>query len=218
MVAMVTRQGTWFPRLLSYSRKKSGGSNAAALFISTLFSQFLLPISCKKLHINNPYQQPNYVHLDEDMSKIDHTPHTNPDDRLAEFTDQVLSGETQTIASGVDGELALLEGMILLLRNAYPPVPMDEARVKQMQVRLKRRIRREAEAKSSFWENILPRFPVTAAISVLSVLLIALMISPFFAATGSSMTAAAGSFKTPSFVVLGAVACILFVLWIRRTK
>jgi hypothetical protein len=37
VVAVVTRQGTWFPRLLSYSEKKSGGSNAAALFISTLF-------------------------------------------------------------------------------------------------------------------------------------------------------------------------------------
>jgi polyferredoxin len=218
MVAVGTRQGTWFPRLLSYSRKKSGGSNVAALFISTLFSQFLLPISCKKLHIKNLYQQPNYVHLDEDMSKIDHTPKTNPDDRLAEFTDQVLSGKIQTIASGVDGELALLEATILLLINTYPPVPMDEARVKQMQVRLRRRIRREAEAKPSFWENILPRFPVTAAISVLSLLFIALLISPFFAATGSSITAAAGSFKTPSFVALGAAACILLILWIRRAK
>jgi len=152
------------------------------------------------------------------MSKIDHTPKNNPDDRLAEFTDQVLSGKTQPVASRVDGELALLEGMILLLRNAYPPVPMDEARVKQMQVRLKRRIRREAEAKHSFWENILPRFPVTAAISVLSLLLIALLIPPFFAATGSSMTAAAGSFKTPSFVILGVASCILLILWIRRAK
>jgi hypothetical protein len=152
------------------------------------------------------------------MSKIDHTPQPNPDDRLAEFTDQVLNGKIQTIASGVDGELALLEGTILLLRNAYPTVPMDEARVKQMQVRLKRRIRREAETKRSCWENILPRFPVTAAISALGLLFIALLISSFFAASGSSITAAAGSFKTPSFVVLGIAACILLILWIRRAK
>jgi hypothetical protein len=152
------------------------------------------------------------------MSKINHTPQINPDDRLAEFTDQVLSGTTQTTASDADGELALLEGTILLLNKAYPPVPMDEARVKQMQIRLKRRIRHEAEAEQSFWRNILPRLPVLTAMSVLGLLLIFLLISPFFAAAGSSMTATAGNFKIPSIVVIGAAGIFLLILWIRRAK
>jgi len=76
------------------------------------------------------------------------------DDRLSDFADQVAQGKMKQAESSTDDELLGLENTILRLNRSLPPVSLDDATIKQMQVRLNARIRRAAqEAKPSFWEK-----------------------------------------------------------------
>jgi len=79
------------------------------------------------------------------------------DDRLVEFTDRVLVGEVRDVDSKVDEELRGLEETVLRLHRTLPHTSLDEAAVKQMQVRLNARIRKKsAQIVPSFWRRIFP--------------------------------------------------------------
>lgn len=154
------------------------------------------------------------------MSRPDQNLKSNQDDRLAEFTDEVLEGRMQQPASNVDEELFLLEETVLRLRNTYPPVSLDEARVKQMHVRLKNRLRRETQDdEQPFWKKWLTRPQVRLAVGALGLLLLFVLASPLLTPAGSSTTATALASSQGKFVTAGLVtALVLIILWIKRRR
>jgi hypothetical protein len=153
------------------------------------------------------------------MSRKNQPLDLNLDDRLTEFTDETLAGRSEETASTTDGELLLLEETVLRLKNAYPPPSLDNARIKQMQVRFKSRLKREAqEASQPFWKHWLSRPQVWAAFGAVSVLVAFVILSPHFSTAGSSTAATA---LTPARgFLLGAVFIFLVALliWANRRK
>jgi len=144
---------------------------------------------------------------------------TTLDDRLAEFTDEALEGRISSPASPVDEDLLLLEKTILRLRDAYPPTSLDTARVKQMQVRLKNRIRREAREESQpFWRTWLTRPQTWAVMGILGMVLVFIALSPYLSAPGSSTAATALTPARGGILALGVAFILALVLWFRRRK
>ncbi|MDP1545953.1 MAG: hypothetical protein Q8L87_08015 [Anaerolineales bacterium] len=153
------------------------------------------------------------------MSRTNTSQNSNLDDRLADFTDDMLEGRMKQTASTADEDLLLLEDTVLRLSKTYPPVSLDEARVKQMQVRLKNRIRRETqETEQPFWKKWFARPQVRALIGVVSVLLLFVIASPYLTAAGSSTTAAALTPTLGTFIALGLTIMLVLILWIKRRK
>jgi hypothetical protein len=146
------------------------------------------------------------------------------DNRLANFTDQVLARKSEQTESQVDDELRHLEETILRLKRAIPHhTQLDEATVKRMQANFKARLRFEGEkTKLTLWQKWFgsrqPHPQIAFAASVLGILVFALFIAPHLTQTGSSMTAVA---NTPSpFVLIVTVlaGAILLILWINHRK
>jgi hypothetical protein len=155
----------------------------------------------------------------DEMSRTNTSQNSNLDDRLADFTDDMLEGRMKQTASTADEDLLLLEDTVLRLSKTYPPVSLDEARVKQMQVRLKNRIRRETqETEQPFWKKWFARPQVRALIGVVSVLLLFVIASPYLTAAGSSTTAAALTPTLGTFIALGLTIMLVLILWIKRRK
>lgn len=153
------------------------------------------------------------------MSRNNQPLHSNLDDRLAEFTDDVLNGREDRRASDPDAELLLLEETVLRLKNTYPPPNLDAARVKQMQVRFKNRLKREEqETNKPFLEKWLPRPQVWALLGALGVIAGLMILSPYLASAGPSIAATA---LTPARgTILGVVLIVLVALifWNQRRK
>jgi len=147
----------------------------------------------------------------------------NLEDRLAEFTDQVLAGKNEQIESGADDELHRLEQTILRLRRAIAHTPLDETTVKRMQSNLKARLRIEDErTKVKFWQKWLranrPYPQIAFAICAVAILLFALFIAPHLTQTGPSLSAVATR-PSPFVVMLALLAGVtLFVIWVSHRK
>jgi len=144
------------------------------------------------------------------------------DDRLSDFADQVAEGQMKETVSGADEELLGLERTILRLNGSLPPVSLDEAVIKQMQVRLNARIRRAAqEAKPSFLEKwFSPGLrPQTGFALVVVILLVTLAIfSVSSSSPGSSVTGTAFG-PAKNIFIIGILAGVTFIyLWIKRPK
>lgn len=153
------------------------------------------------------------------MSQPNQSLKSNLDDRLADFTDEALAGRMQQSASRADGRLLPLEETVLRLKNAHPPAALDEARVKQMLVRLKSRIRRETqETERPFWKDWLTRPQARMAAAVLSVLLLLALAFPFLTTSGSSTTATALTPAQGMYAAAGLAVVIVVILWIKRRK
>ena len=146
------------------------------------------------------------------------------DNELADFTDRVLEGKSALTASNSDEELLGLEKTILRLTDAFPPEPLDDAKVKQMLVRLKARARREEEeraAKPSFWKRLFdlqanPQVGLLVAVAAV-VVLVVISIPAVQDPTGSPMTGTAFG-GSNLFTVLGLVGVIILIYWISRRK
>jgi hypothetical protein len=151
------------------------------------------------------------------------------DERLSQFTDQVLKGQMNKPASNPTEELRDLEETILRLHNTLPPSSLEESTKKQMLVRLNARIRREKEQpqKKSFWASLFdtewmrtqsrPQFAAT--IGIIAILVVAVIISPTLGDSGSSTTVGT-AFNSSSnvFIVIGLITVILGFLWVIRKK
>lgn len=148
---------------------------------------------------------------------------TNPqqDDQLADFVDQVIKGKMKISASNPTDDLSGLEETILRLNSSFPQDPLDEASIKQMHVRLKARMRREEQSvKPSFWKKwfgveVTPQLGL--AFAALAVLVVALVSSPSFKTSGSTIT---GTASTPVnlFVAIGLVGVFFILYWFTRRK
>jgi len=150
---------------------------------------------------------------------------TSPKDKeLADFTDRVLQGRIERTASTSDEELLGLEGTILRLTDAFPPEPLDDAKAKQMLVRLKARVRREEEeqaAKPSLWKRLFDfqsNPQVALLITVAAVVMLAIIILPTVEQpSGSSISGTALS-GTSFFTVAGLAGVLIVLYWISRRK
>jgi hypothetical protein len=143
------------------------------------------------------------------------------DDRLAEFVDQVTEGKMNQTESNVDDELLGLEKTILRLNQSLPPVSLDEATLKQMQVRLNVRIRREAQdaGQPSWkrWFSALARPQIGIAFATAALVILLIVFAPLFTASGSSTATAFAPMN--GLVVTGIlVGGILVIYWIMRRK
>ncbi|MBK9207157.1 MAG: hypothetical protein IPL71_02130 [Anaerolineales bacterium] len=145
--------------------------------------------------------------------------------RLADFTDQVLNGKLEKVESNVDGELLGLEETILRLKSSIPSTPLDQAAIKQMQVRLKTRIQREArEVQPPFWKKwieIISRPQLGMAFAVALVLVVLVIFSPSLFTAGPAPltgTALAPSSTKNILIVSIAAGVMLIFFWMKRPK
>ena len=145
---------------------------------------------------------------------------TQNDNELADFADRVLQGKIDPIASSPDEERIGLEKTILRLATAFPPEPLEDAKSKQMLVRLKARMRREEEAaKPSFWKRLFdiqsnPQVGLLVAAAVV-VMLLMVSLPSIEQPPGSSVSGTAVS-GTSLFTILGLVGLLIVVYWISR--
>lgn len=148
---------------------------------------------------------------------------TEKDNELADFTDRMIKGRVELSASNSDPELLSLEKTLIRLNNAFPPDPLEDAKVKQMLVRLKARARRgeeEQAAKPSFWKRLFdfqsnPQIGLLVAVA--AVVLLVIISLPTVVPTGSSVTGTAFS-GTGLFTALVLIGVLLVFYWISRRK
>jgi len=144
------------------------------------------------------------------------------DDRLAEYTDEVLVGDVVSVPNLYD-ELFHLKEIILRLKSAYPPLEVGEAQIKQMHVRLKNRTKKEdLKSELPFWRQWLgglqtrPQVGLTAA--VVTILLAFLFLGPVLSSAGSSTTAFAFNPAQGTLTVCAGSAVLIILLWVIRRK
>ncbi|GMV33422.1 MAG: hypothetical protein DCC59_05690 [Chloroflexi bacterium] len=154
---------------------------------------------------------------------------TQKDDRLADFTDRLLGGETTPTASNSDEELLSLEKTLLRLNHVLPSAQLEEARVEQMLARLKARVKREEEeraARPSFWRRLFDfqSNPQAGLLIGVAAAILLLVVFPWVSLTdpGVTGTAGAGSAGTSAgvnlFVGVGVALFLLALYWISRRK
>ena len=156
------------------------------------------------------------------MNQPNKQPNSIQDQRLVDFTDQVFEGRIKQVESDVNDELLSLEKTILRLNQAFPLTSLDEAAVKQMQVRLNARMRREEQAarqpffKKWFEPQSRLQFGIALILAVSSIIFV--IFSPSFATSGSSINATALTSSQSSIVAAAMVGVLLIILWIKRRK
>jgi len=152
---------------------------------------------------------------------------SDQDERLADFTERVLKGQLKGTESIVDEELRGLEETILRLQQAIPPASLDEAAVKQMQVRLNARIRKEGRSRPpSFWEkwfgaewrSNLPRPQYGMAFAAVAMIVVLVLLIPSLVTSGTPTTATALTPSQNIIVVLVLAGVIFFIFWVSRRK
>lgn len=150
-------------------------------------------------------------------------PSSNPKE-LTDFTDRVLQGKVDRTASNSDEELFKLEETILRLADTFPPEPLEDAKAKQMLVRLKARMRREEEeqaARPSLWKRLFDfqsNPQVALLITVAAVVMLAIIVLPSVEQpVGSSVSGTAFS-GTSLFTVVGLAGVLVLLYWVSRRK
>ena len=157
------------------------------------------------------------------MTRVNDPSPEEMDDRLAEFTNRVLVGEITDVVSNADGELRSLEETVLRLHRTLPQTSLDEAAVKQMQVRLNVRIRKEgAQTKPSFWSRsflpnqVRPQFGL--AFAAVALILAFVVLIPLLAAGGTPTTATALGSSQSAVAVVTLTGVMLLIFWMVRRK
>jgi hypothetical protein len=145
------------------------------------------------------------------------------DERLADFTDRVLSGQAKEIESNSDPELRKLEETVLRLNRTLPQTSLDEASVKQMWVRLNARARRESNrSEDSFWKRWFPPNQVRPqfgmALGAIALIVLIVIVTPSFASGGSSTVATALTSSQGLATVLLLAGVIFLIFWMIRRK
>lgn len=162
------------------------------------------------------------------MTRLNNQPQTTQDDQLADFTDRILQGQIDTsLASQADDELVGLKKTVLRLNSSFPPATLDDADIKQMQVRLNARIKRESKnIQPSLWQKWInalsqpgPRFGMAAiAIAVIAAIAV-LTTTPSTTADSSTTTATAmTSSQGVTVVAIILVGVIFIIFWSNRNK
>ena len=145
------------------------------------------------------------------------------DNELADFADRILKGRMEPPASTSDEELLSLERTLLRLTDAFPQDPLDDAKSKQMLVRLKARMRREEEeraAQPSFWKRLFDfqaNPQVGLLVAVAAIVVLAIVALPSVQPQGSAVSGTAFS-GSSIFTAVGLIAILLVFYWMSRRK
>ncbi|GEM_PF-3547111 len=153
-------------------------------------------------------------------------PFTTQDAWLADFTDQILNGKTDSLpADGPDPETRTLADTLLRLKRAFPEQELDSASVKRMQARVMEKWREEQE-KSPRWAEIFRldwltpsrRQQFGMAFAVLAIAGLAIITAPLLFANSGLLPGSAGSETNSTFlwIVLGIAA--ISIVWLFRRK
>jgi membrane-bound ClpP family serine protease len=149
--------------------------------------------------------------------------HIEKDNELADFTDRLLDGSIDRTASSSDEELLGLEKTILRLTDAFPPETLEDAKAKQMLVRLKARNRREEEelaAKPSFWKrlfNFQSNPQVGLLLAAVAIVVLVVISLPTVQPPGSAISGTAFS-GTSVVTAVGLIGVLLIFYWMSRRK
>lgn len=149
---------------------------------------------------------------------------TEKDNELADYTDRLLNGKIDPSASTPDEELLSLEKTILRLSAARPKETLDDAKTKQMLVRLKSRMKREEEqsaAKPSFWRRLfdLQANPQVGLIfAVVVVVALAIVVIPTLQSPANPSMAGTAQSGNTLLAALGLGGVLLILYWISRRK
>lgn len=143
---------------------------------------------------------------------------TKTDDELADFADRVLKGKADIPASTTDPELLSLEKTILRLNAAFPPESLEDAKAKQMLVRLKARMRREEEetAAPSFWRRLFDfqsNPQVGLILAAVAVVVIAIVSLPSLEQSAGPLTTGT-AFSGSGFIAAGVLLALVVFYWL----
>jgi hypothetical protein len=153
-------------------------------------------------------------------------PSKTPDAWLADFTDQILNGETDGLpADGPDPETRALAGTLLRLKRAFPKQELDPASVKRMQAQVVERWREE-QKKSPRWTEIFRldwltpsrRQQFGMAFAMLAIAGILIVTVPLLFSNSDSMTASAGSEISGTFMWIVLAVLVVSIVWLFRRK
>jgi hypothetical protein len=144
------------------------------------------------------------------------------DKRLADFTDRVMDGKVREVEVGVDEELQGLEETILRMKEAFPVMELNEARLKQMQVRLNVRMRRElGKVREPFWKKWFEpqnRLQFAMAIAAMGLVIVVLATSSNLFVDSSTTATALSPMKNSLMMMLAGVVLAVLWVWIKRRK
>jgi hypothetical protein len=141
------------------------------------------------------------------------------DDRLADFTDRVLSGEPNTPVSPSEKELLRLEETVLRLDQSFPQHAMDERTIKRMQADFN--MRRRAilpRARPALWWSQQTRQRVGLALAVIAVIVAVFVIVPFLASGGDILASAGLHPQSIGLLVFILGGVLLLAVWLGRRK
>lgn len=157
------------------------------------------------------------------MNNSSNQNNSEQNDRLAEFTDEVLAGKVEQSDPRSDDELRSLEETILRLKHAVPQIELDEATVNHMQARLNARLQHENRRTNlSLWQKWFrarrSHPQMIFAFGALLILVFAIFIAPLLTRTGPSTTAVANR-PSPFVLIVATLAGVgLLIIWINHRK
>lgn len=144
------------------------------------------------------------------------------DDRLAEFTDRLLDGQSEAPAPSGDPELRGLEETVVRLKGAFPKGALDPAATRRMQADFQARLRKESRDERSAWRSLRSRqsrqgFGLLAGAVIIVLLL--LVITPLLGLDNEGVLGTAGT-QVPGLGVAAALGGLLLVviIWLARRK
>ena len=144
---------------------------------------------------------------------------TELDEKLADFTDRVLSGEADATVPGSDAELLHLEETALRLNQAVPRLTLDERTTKRMLADINVR-RRSIEPRNRpvVWWSLQTRQRFGLALVLAILVITGFLIIPSVASV-NGMHASAGLHPLGvglSVLLVGVI--LLVVIWLLRTR
>lgn len=160
-------------------------------------------------------------------------PTNNPDERLADFADRVLSGQTDRVEANDDAELRDLEDAILRIHRTYNRARADEALAHRMQTDFSSRLRKEKFRRLVRENRMIAslrnlfsgqgnRMPLRTAFIVAAALAGILIVSILpFNTTGSGTLMGSAGDQSPIggiALIIGGILILFFIIWLDRRK
>jgi hypothetical protein len=140
------------------------------------------------------------------------------DDQLAEFTDRLLEGKADEVASSTDPELRGLEETVLRLKRAFPKGVLDASSARRLQSDFQARVRKENREQQPAWRSRQSRQRLGLVLAGIAIVIVVLVITPLLPVDNGSILGTAGT-QLPGIglaIVLGAL--LLLALWQARRK
>ena len=143
-----------------------------------------------------------------------------PDDMLADFTDQILTGKTSAVRSPhPEGELRGLEETVLRLHQAYSQQAMDGKTIKRMLFDFKiRKQKTNTSSHPAFWWSQQTLQRSVLVLVAAAILVSVFLIIPFFTSGNGGIQASAGLHPQGMGLLVLLIGGILLVVWLVKGR